>query len=163
MKILIAILSMCLSLVVSAQTFQRKPVPKLPPKPKVPFSETMQTRVDPHGAKNINPTVEQVKQSTECLVCHTVQNNKLSAKATAAESCSNCHNGAPHSGVQEHLKHKVTCTSCHTFHRGEAVEFAATKGVFKHLTTKKLESGLQQKSSESAMLRKNCTDCHNKW
>lgn len=141
---------------------KRRPVPVLPTKAslEIPYSEKKLTRVDPHGSKDNKPTSEQAKQMNECQVCHTFQGTEFKTRPTALASCFNCHNRAPHSGVVEHLKHKVSCTDCHTLHRGSSVESNPRSGVFKNIREHNIESGLVEKDAKSAMLKKTCIECH---
>ncbi len=159
MKLLILI---CIIASVGFAQNKRRQVPSLPPKPvlDVPYSENKLIRVDPHGSKKIKPTKEQAQVANECLVCHIFQESDLKTKPTAQDSCFNCHNHSPHSGVQEHLKHKVTCTGCHTFHRGDSVEWTPKSGIFKNQKAHPIEEGLVERNSHSAMLKKTCVECH---
>lgn len=142
---------------------KRKLAPQLPPKPQAaPYSESQFTRVDPHGSTKNKPTITQVHEKNECLVCHSLQDNKLLTKTNSLESCMNCHNQSPHSGIQEHLKAKINCIDCHSFHRGDSISWTAASGKFKGLPGKTLELGLSEKHNLYPMLKKNCMDCH-KW
>ena len=142
---------------------ERKPVPALPKKSdlQVPYQQAKIVRVDPHGAKNTKPTVEQAKQQSECLICHTVQENTITTKASAVDTCFNCHNQSPHSGVPEHLKHQISCVDCHTLHRGSAVAWSGYSGMFKDLSDTKPDQGLRLRYNPNPMLKKTCTECHN--
>lgn len=144
------------------QSKRRKPVPALPPAQTAPLSETRLTRVDPHGAQNKKPTIAQVQEFKECAVCHSFQVGQMTTHSDALQSCTNCHNSSPHSGIVEHQKHQITCISCHTFHRGDAVKNPGASGRFKGLQVKPVPTGLVEKSTDSAMLKKTCLDCH-KW
>ena len=143
---------------------KRKIVPALPPHPDLdtPFQEKNYSRVDPHGALEIHPNKEQVQKQNECLVCHLVKGSEIGLKPKVEESCFNCHNHSPHSGIAEHLKAKITCTACHSFHRGDAVEWIKPSGRFSALFEKIGESDLSLMTKTHPMLRKRCTDCH-KW
>lgn len=143
----------------------RKPVPALPPPPTEmrPLSTSEMKRIDPHGSADQKPTMAMAREMQECSTCHGISGEKLTTLPRAAESCSSCHNSAPHSGVAEHAAKKVTCVSCHTFHRAESISWIPASGRFKGLREKPIEGGFREKFSQKAMLKKSCTDCHDKW
>lgn len=152
-----------------AKTLVRKPVPKLPPRPSeaTSLAEILLDRVDPHGRRGVKPTVAMMTEVKACSVCHSLESastSQLSGIAKSSESCLNCHNSSPHSGVAEHLKHQVSCSSCHSSHRGDEIAWTPSTGRFKGLYDKPLAAeDLVDRAATSAMLKKNCTDCHNKW
>ena len=141
---------------------ERKPTPKLPDKAslEVPYQQNSLTRVDPHGSPGVRPTPTQVQQQNECQVCHYFQEDNLRTRPKSVVTCFNCHNKSPHSGVEEHLRHKVSCIDCHTLHRGTATAWTAPSGKFNDLPKENLESGFVRKNSRSPMLRKTCVECH---
>lgn len=153
-----------LGLSVSANDIKkRRAVPKLPEKPKVEDSvvPTLLERVDPHGKKEITLSLTEVKNTNACLVCHSVNDDKLVSKPLKNETCFNCHNHAPHSGIEEHLKNKVSCVDCHAVHRSQGLTFEkSNSSFFSKPYQKNLDEGLQFQKTSKAMLKKTCTDCH---
>ena len=123
-------------------------------------------RMDPHGKRGQKPSLVQIAEPSPCIICHTVdkKNDRLILTPTMNEICINCHNTSPHSGVAEHLKHQVTCIACHSPHRGDQISWTPNSGKFQGLYEKPLASEeLIDRPASSAMLKKNCGDCHNKW
>lgn len=155
-----------LSLITSAKpTLQlpRKPIPPLPEKSNLEkqFPAVILERVDPHGNKLIKPTQELATTTKECQVCHRVEDKKISTFAQIKDICSSCHNNSPHSGVEEHLKHQVSCLDCHSVHRGSALKEVTTNShIFRHSSEKEIEPGFVQKKASTGMLKKTCTECH---
>lgn len=161
LKLILLLFSFFFTLSSVAQK-KRRPVPTLPPKnsTELTIPEKNLERVDPHGIKNVKPSFEQAKSTNGCLICHSIQESTLKTKTTVAESCFSCHNHSPHSGIEEHLKNKISCTDCHSPHRGNAIEPAPSSGLFNSFKNKEIESGLIEKKASSPMLKKNCTECH---
>ncbi|NUM57617.1 MAG: hypothetical protein HUU56_03250 [Bdellovibrionaceae bacterium] len=155
-----------LSLIISAKPVlkqSRKPVPPLPEKSNLEkqFPSVILERVDPHGNKLIKPTEELITSTKECQICHTLENKKVSTHSQIKEICSSCHNKAPHSGIEEHFKHQVSCLDCHAVHRGSALHDVTTNShIFRQSSDKQIESGFIQRKASTGMLKKTCTECH---
>lgn len=138
---------------------------KLPPKPTEemkPLLEAQMVRVDPHGKITDKKDFSLIEKNRECLVCHSGNTKKIQS-ATALETCFNCHNKAPHSGVVEHVIHEVTCVSCHSFHRWDdnySAGSSNSSGIFSKIKNQKSTDGFVLKKGSGLMLKKNCKDCH---
>lgn len=128
----------------------------------VPLKDEANWRVDPHGKVGQHLTLQMVKDSHDCTICHQIQGEAVITKAKAEETCSNCHNKAPHSGVEDHLKYKITCISCHSFHRSDGKMMTEPSGLFRGLHAKITTEGFIERTKPNAMIRKDCTECH-KW
>lgn len=143
---------------------KRKSIPLLPEKPVIEIipPEKSLERVDPHGKSNLKPSLEEVQSTDACLVCHGIHESKLITKSISNETCFNCHNQSPHSGIVEHRKHKVSCLDCHSVHRGKVIPSESGHNFFKNQFEKKIDEGLVYRKSTSPMLKKNCLECHTK-
>lgn len=113
-------------------------------------------RLDPHGKPGMEFTQEMIKSNKECTVCHSSQRKQ----PVVAETCFNCHNRAPHSGVAEHLSHNIKCLDCHSPHRAKNPLGEAAGDLLKSRSFSTLSEGLIINSKPNHMLRKSCTDCH---
>lgn len=138
---------------------------KLPPKPTEemkPLLETQMVRIDPHGKVTDKKDMSLVEKNRECLVCHTANSKKIQS-TVALETCYNCHNKAPHSGVVEHTVRDVTCISCHSFHRWDISHSASSSnnsGIFSKMKGQQSTDGFVVKNGSGLMLKKDCKDCH---
>jgi len=135
---------------------------KLPPKPAKempPLSEAQFERVDPHGKETDLKDRKLIDQNKECLVCHTSGSKKEMTNA-ALETCFNCHNKSPHSGIAEHTVQKITCISCHTFHRWDSKGIQKNSGLFQQMKSVKSTDGYVLRSGSGLMIKKDCRDCH---
>lgn len=143
---------------------KRRAVPKLPEKSKMelPVDQKILERVDPHGKKEIKPSLEIVQKTNECLVCHSLSADGMTTKPLKNETCFNCHNPSPHSGIEEHLKHKVSCIDCHSVHRGQSIDApeSSSAPLWNKPQHKEIEAGFLNKKANFPMMKKNCTDCH---
>lgn len=143
---------------------KRRAIPKLPEKPKMEMltDQKILERVDPHGKQENKPTHEVLQKTNECLVCHTLSTGPMTTKPLKNETCFNCHNQSPHSGIEEHLKHKISCIDCHSIHRGQSIEVndSSSSTLWNKPQHKEIEAGLINKKASFPMLKKNCTDCH---
>lgn len=135
-------------------------------------------RLDPHGGPAMKweaLKAPELRNQTQCTVCHVATTAGLSLKPNPAGTCTNCHNASPHSGVAEHMgkTHRgetVTCLSCHRPHRAAPPNaLAITPGgtFFSPGVTAPAPQGLHKGSfektgttSSDAMLKRSCTECH---
>lgn len=125
-----------------------------------------QERLDPHGMRSED--IRHIHNDQNCLVCHK-DLKKYQLYPEAEKRCSDCHNKAPHSGIEEHRS--LNCLSCHRAHRNEMPSEVGTDDTVKrqslfmvHFKHKLNEKSHWEKSS-MPMLKKSCTDCHGagKW
>lgn len=162
-KILLILIT-TLNFVSANEVKKRRAIPKLPEKPKMEAltDQKILERVDPHGKKELKPSLEVLQKTNECLVCHSFSANVITTKPLKNETCFNCHNQSPHSGIDEHLKHKVSCIDCHSVHRGQSIEATDNSSalLLNKPQHKEIEAGFINKKANFPMLKKNCTDCH---
>jgi len=119
------------------------------------------TRIDPHG--KAQQEVELNEKQKDCLVCHRLERKdgvKKFVTHVTVETCLNCHNKAPHSGVIEHVVHEVTCLSCHSFHRWDQTHFKRKSNLFTQASHDKKLNDYQLKTGSGLMIKKDCQDCH---
>lgn len=133
-------------------------------------------RLDPHGALELNwksKTALDLKSLSQCTTCHVASGNTLAIKGSPASTCANCHNASPHSGSQEHMGKSyngqaMTCLSCHRPHRAHSDASNPVKSggaFFSPSVTAKAPEGFNKvhfEGASSAMLSRQCTECH-KW
>ena len=136
------------------------------------------SRLDPHGAFDLKLSEVDLNQHPECKTCHLVNSSPAAKKAhqfgtreEISDRCLSCHNSRPHSGLEEHMGHKLTaemvsgleqssvhpskavskeinCLSCHRAHRSpiNATETQA--------------SAFFAKSHGTKMMGHSCVECH---
>ncbi len=114
------------------------------------------SRLDPHGKPGTEFTYETIRSNKECSVCHSAQRKS----PITGETCFNCHNQAPHSGVAEHLAHRVKCLDCHTPHRSREASKENPGELLKSHSFGSLPEGLTFHSKPNFLIRKSCTECH---
>lgn len=117
-------------------------------------------RLDPHGHYGKKQSSQELQTNSNCKVCHSFNGQKWVTQPLEIETCFNCHNKTPHSGVAEHLKHQKDCLACHTVHRGDAIEYSSSVSRFQSLRVKKDLGEAIEHGTSSAMLKKDCRDCH---
>lgn len=123
-------------------------------------------RLDPHGPPDQKPSFAMIRERQECRFCHMVDGSGFKTIPVTNETCWNCHNQSPHSGVQEHRKHDVGCIKCHSPHRGSNLAGLQKEPASSRTLSQQIElpenSKLRIREKSGAMLIKTCTDCH-KW
>ena len=122
-------------------------------------------RLDPHGKVSDDLRSIDINVRGECKTCHSVDSKtpkKIHTKEDTAERCTSCHNGYPHSGLEEHMGKSlevarfkrlgitgsVSCNSCHRPHRAamNSNESQAEKSL--------------KKNSATHMMKRACDECH---
>ncbi|HEX4925263.1 MAG TPA: cytochrome c3 family protein [Bdellovibrionales bacterium] len=116
-------------------------------------------RVDPHGTATMRLSHEEIGRTSACTACHQKAGSKFTVRAGVEKTCLNCHSPSPHSGVDEHLKHKISCLDCHSPHRADRLEIKSQKSFLKNQPALARDE-LELRAKPDAMIKKDCVSCH---